>query len=792
MIFNAVPLRDAVIFPGVVTPLFIGRKKSVESVEHAHEKRMQIVLLSQKNAEVEKPGADDVYDVGTLVEILEFSKLPDGTLKLLIEGIRRVKINQFLDDDLMECEVQLLVDENKLSDKEKQSMRLMLLQAFERYLRSIQKNGRELLKTLQSLDNLSLLTDAIVSNIHLPVDKKIAFLIDSDIESRITEVMLLLEKESEVVELERIIRERVKAQMDKNQREYYLNEQVKAIQKELEGLDGNKTDFGQLEESIIAAKMPEAAFKKCMSDLEKLKKMPLMSSEAVVLRNYLEAMIEYPWSKSSTVTTDLSHAKTVLESSHYGLEDVKARIIEHLAVQQRTQKPSGTILCLVGPPGVGKTSIGKIIAQAVNREYVRMALGGVRDEAEIRGHRRTYIGALPGKIVQNITKTGVNNPLFLLDEIDKMGMDHRGDPASAMLEVLDPEQNHTFNDHYMEVDIDLSNVMFVATANSLDIPEALRDRMEIIRIPGYTESEKIEIAKNYLLPRSIEKNALTNKEINITDKALRMIVENYTREAGVRQLDREIAKICRKVITEISLGEHKKVSVSQNNLAHYLGPIKYQRDGLQPDSIGRINGLAWTSVGGELLSIEVAILPGKGKVDLTGKLGDVMKESVQAAMTVAKTYVGQLGVLHTFFQEHDFHIHLPEAATPKDGPSAGTAIATALISAIMQLPISNQIAMTGEITLQGRVLEIGGLKEKLFAAVRENVKTVFIPQANEKDLPEIPDEIKNALKIIPVTHIEQIISQVFSNKLVRVEKIVEPGFLIQRYLPSESENICKH
>lgn len=791
MKYNVIPLRDVVIYPGIVTPLFVGRRKSIQAIETASQNDMQIVLVSQKSADTDKPSAEDVYDVGTLADIIQIMKLPDGTLKLLVEGKRRVKINAFLDRFLTEGEVEFLDEATDFDEKESESVRLMLLNAFENYLKVLQKQPGELLKSLTEISSISLLTDVIASHIQVGIDKKMTILLETDVQARIATIMSLLEGEVEVIDLEKSIRERVKTQMDKNQKEYYLNEQAKAIQKELEALDETQTDHGQILADIKAANMPEAAHDKCMAELEKLKKMPPMSSEATVLRNYLEHMTQFPWAKSSDTDNDLVTAKAVLADSHYGLDDVKKRIVEYIAVQQRLNKPGGSILCLVGPPGVGKTSIGKSIAKAVNREYVRMALGGVRDEAEIRGHRRTYIGALPGKIVQNISKSGVNNPLFLLDEIDKMGMDHRGDPASAMLEVLDPEQNHTFNDHYMEVDMDLSNVMFIATANSLNIPEPLLDRMEIIRIPGYTESEKMAIAKQYLLPRNIERNGLKNKEISLTDTALKLMVENYTREAGVRNLDRELGKLCRKVVTEIALDKTEmpidKVSISKNNLHQYLGSPVYQRDNLHREAgIGRINGLAWTSVGGELLNIEVAILPGKGKVSLTGKLGDVMKESVEAAMTVVKTHVAGLGVSHAFFQEHDFHMHLPEAATPKDGPSAGTAMSIALLSAVMQAPISAQIAMTGEVTLQGHVLPIGGLKEKLFAAAREGIETVFIPVANEKDLAEIAEEITQALQIIPVKHIDQIIASVFSNKLNKLEKVEEFGFIVEKYRQPES------
>ncbi|PID65546.1 MAG: endopeptidase La [Gammaproteobacteria bacterium] len=782
MQYQLISLRDVVIFPGITTPLFVGRRQSIAAVEKAVDANMQVVLVSQKAANVDKPTAADVYDVGTLADIVQVLKLPDGTLKLLVEGQRRVRISRFLDKTLTSCEVTYLEDRGDYDKSEEKAVRSMLLKAFSRYLKSQDRQAKEILKLLEDVPTVSHLCDAIAAHSRLVLKKKMDLLGQTDVQERVALLLTLLENEQEIVTLEQSIARRVKSQMDKNQKEYYLNEQAKAIQKELENLDESKTDFGQLKKAIKACKMPKNTEKKCLDELEKLKKMPSMSSEATVLRNYLETMIAYPWSKSSKTNENVAEAKAILEASHYGLEDVKERIIEYIAVQQRTQKPSGSILCLVGPPGVGKTSIGKSIAKAVNREYVRMALGGVRDEAEIRGHRRTYIGAMPGRIVQHISKSKVNNPLFLLDEIDKMGKDHRGDPASAMLEVLDPEQNHTFNDHYMEEDMDLSKVFFIATANSLDIPDALLDRMEVIRIPGYTESEKLNIGKNYLLPRNLSRNGLQSHEMTITDKALSMIVENYTREAGVRKLDRALDKMCRKIVTELTLSDKDKVSVSQNNLADYLGVPKYERDNLNNrESIGRINGLAWTSVGGELLNIEVAVLPGKGKVSLTGKLGEVMQESIQAAMTVVKSHVSSLGVSHTFFQEHDFHIHLPEAATPKDGPSAGTAMTTALLSAVMQIPVSHRIAMTGEITLLGNVLPIGGLKEKLFAAARENIETVFIPQKNHKDLREIADEIKEKLTIVPVGNIDELLSAVFSNKLNKKKKTKNSFTLVDKY-----------
>lgn len=793
---NILPLRDVVIYPGVVTPLFVGRKKSIQAIEEAAHADMRVVLLSQKSPETENPSIEDVYKVGTLGNIIQMMRLPDGTVKLLVEGIERVNVNQFIDDDLLACEYTELASMNPFAGKEVDSIRQTLLETFERYIKTQKKQPKEVIEVVEKIDDLSKLVDVMASHVQIKVEKKVEILVELDIDKRITLLMAILESELNIVELERSLRNRVKKQMDKNQREYYLNEQAKAIQKELEELDGEKSDFGALETAIKDAKMPEEAEKKCLSELDKLKRMPAMSSEATVIRNYIEVMIDFPWSKSSENSLSLSKTKDTLEQSHYGLDEVKKRIIEHIAVQLRKKKPTGSILCLVGPPGVGKTSIAKSIAEAMGREYIRMSLGGVRDEAEIRGHRRTYIGSMPGKIVQQLTKSKVNNPLFLLDEIDKMGMDHRGDPASAMLEVLDPEQNHAFNDHYMEVDIDLSNVMFMATANSLDIPGPLRDRMEIIRIPGYTEHEKLAIAKKYLINKNLEKAGLDNSEINITDRALEMMIESYTREAGVRGLDREINKICRRVVTEITLDDNNKsdkVSVSRNNLEHYLGAPKYQRDEISKQKrIGVINGLAWTSVGGELLNIEVAIIPGKGLLRETGTLGDVMKESILAAMSVIKLHADLLGVSQKFFQEHDFHIHLPEGATPKDGPSAGIALATALLSAVMREPIATDIAMTGELTLQGRVLPIGGLKEKLFAATREGIKKVFIPKKNEKDLQEIPLEIKNKLMIYPISEITEVFAEVFSSHLNIKNKNTETKRFVDAYLKNSNEITQKH
>ncbi|MGY0398966.1 MAG: endopeptidase La [Ostreibacterium sp.] len=783
MKYHVIPLRDVVIYPGIVSPLFVGRSQSIKAIETAAEENMQLVLVTQKSADVDKPTKKDVYSVATLVDIIQIMRLPDGTLKLLVEGQHRVRIETFTDEYLSECEATLLNDTVNFDAKEIESVQTMLIKVFERYLNKIQKQPKEFLQSVSKIQDLSRLSDAITAHLQISVDKKIAFLLETNVKERVSKLLSLLESELNIVELEQSIHRRIKTQMDKNQKEYYLNEQAKAIQKELEDLDESKTDFGRLEKRIKDCQMPKPVEVKCLNELEKLKKMPSMSSESTVLRNYLETMIEYPWSKSTKVNNDVAKAKEILEASHYGLEEVKKRIIEYIAVQQRTKKLSGNILCLVGPPGTGKTSIGESVAKAVKRKYVRIALGGIHDEAEIRGHRRTYIGAMPGRIVHHIIKSKVNNPLFLLDEIDKMGMDYRGDPASAMLEVLDPEQNKAFNDHYMEEDINLSNVLFIATANSLNIPEALLDRMEIIRIPGYTESEKFNIAKKYLWSRNLAKNALNSGEISITDKALGMIIESYTREAGVRGLDAELDKVCRKAVTELALTQVEKIAISQRNLSTYLGPEKYLRDNLNnKETIGRVNGLAWTSVGGELLNIEVVILPGKGKVSLTGKLGEVMQESVQAAMTVVKSKVSTLGISHTFFQEHDIHIHLPEAATPKDGPSAGVAIATALLSGIMQVPISHKIAMTGEIALQGDVLAIGGLKEKLFAAAREEVTTVFIPKSNEKDLIEIADEVKEKLTIVLVSHIDEILLKVLPSTLNKLNKNKKPPVLIEKYI----------
>ncbi len=788
MKYNILPLRDIIVYPGTVMPLFVGRDQSIELIEESTNNGVQIVLLTQKDAKVEKPSVNDVHNIGVLANIVQMIKLPDASIKLLVEGVSRVEVTTFYGDNLTQCEVKNLPISNFKTIEEVESSKKLLLKSFAKYLESQKKHPQEIVGSLEKTESISDLIDEISAHLQVPMEDKVKLLTTIKTSERFEVLFSLLENEVGSLGIQKKIQKRVKKQMDKNQREYYLNEQAKAIQKELEELDENKSDFGIIEKQVKKAKMPKKIKKKCLLEVEKLRKMPSMSSEATVLRNYLDNMIAYPWAKSSKVNLELANAKDILEDSHYGLEDVKKRIIEYIAVQQRTDKPGASILCLVGPPGVGKTSIAKSIAKAINREYIRMSLGGVSDESEIRGHRRTYIGAMPGRIIQNITKSKVNNPLFLLDEIDKMGKDHRGDPSAAMLEVLDPEQNNAFNDNYMEVDIDLSKVMFVATANSLDISGPLLDRMEVIQISGYTEKEKLKIGKKYLINKNIEKVGLKDSEINFTDKAIENIIENYTREAGVRQLDREIAKICRKVVTRISLLEIEKESVSKNNVAEYLGVPKYHHSkAVQITRSGQVNGLAWTSVGGELLTIEVVVLPGKGKVITTGKLGDVMKESIEAAMTVAKRYTYKTGISSKFFAEHDFHIHLPEAATPKDGPSAGGALSTALISAIMDEPVNNKIAMTGEVNLQGEVLAIGGLKEKLFAAAREKIEIAFIPKDNEKDLEEITDEIKNKIKIIPVNQVDEIFEIVFSKSFNASIKVDNTPPFVDRYLVSKSK-----
>lgn len=753
-------LRDVVVFPHMVIPLFVARERSVKALEETMNGDKKIVLVTQKQSEIEEPQASDLYEIGTIASILQMLRLPDGTTKVLVEGLERIQLSDvsepegFLAANWVEVEGATADDDQDIDVTVRGVMDL-----FEQYVKLSRKVPPELMTTLSGIEDPSRLADTIAAHLGISIEDKQSVLEISGVLPRLERLMGLIEGEMDVLKLEKRIRGRVKTQMEKSQREYYLNEQMKAIQKELGDLDETGTDLGDLENKIAKAGMPKEALEKAQSELSKLKMMSPMSAEATVVRNYLDWMLMLPWKKRSKVSNDLSKAEGVLESDHYGLERVKERILEYLAVQQRVKKMRGPILCLVGPPGVGKTSLGQSIAKSTGREFIRMSLGGVRDEAEIRGHRRTYIGSMPGRVVQNMSKVGTRNPLFMLDELDKMSMDFRGDPSSAMLEVLDPEQNHSFNDHYLEVGFDLSEVMFIATANSLNIPAPLLDRMEIIRIPGYTEDEKLNIAMRYLLPKQIEANGLKEDEIKVSEAAVLDIVRYYTREAGVRNLERELAKLCRKVVKEISLNTVKSKKITVKNLADYLGVRRFSYGLAEQDNeVGQVTGLAWTEVGGELLQIEAAALAGKGKLTHTGQLGSVMQESVQAALSVVRSRAEALGIDKDFYQKWDMHVHVPEGATPKDGPSAGVAMTTALVSVLTQVPVRADVAMTGEITLRGKVLPIGGLKEKLLAALRGGIKTVLIPKENEKDLVEIPDRIKKGLDIKPVQWIDEVLS----------------------------------
>ncbi len=753
------PLRDVVVFPHMVIPLFVGRSKSIKALESAMEAGKTVALVAQKSAAKDDPSADDLYAIGSMANILQMLKLPDGTVKVLVEGTHRANVLRVFDaKSHFDAEVQIVPAEDG-TDSESEAMRRVLITQFDQYVKLNKKIPPEILTSLAGIDDAGRLADTIAAHLPLKLEQKQEVLEIFGIRKRLDHLLGLLEAEIDILQVEKRIRGRVRRQMEKSQREYYLNEQVKAIQKELgEGEDG--ADFEEIEKKIKAAHMPKEARAKAEAELKKLKLMSPMSAEATVVRNYIDVLIGLPWKKKTKISSDLKQAEVVLEEDHYGLDKVKERILEYLAVQQRTEKMKAPILCLVGPPGVGKTSLGQSIARATNRKFVRMSLGGVRDESEIRGHRRTYIGSMPGKILQNMSKVTVKNPLFLLDEVDKMGMDMRGDPSSALLEVLDPEQNSTFVDHYVEVEYDLSDVMFVATANTLNIPDALLDRMEIIHVSSYMEDEKINIATRYLLPKVIKNNGLKPEEINISESALRDIIRYYVREAGVRGLERELSKICRKVVKSLLLkGRDSKVTVNSRNLDKYLGVRRYSYGVAEKNNqIGQVTGLAWTEVGGELLTIEAAVLPGKGKTTTTGKLGEVMQESIQAALSVVRSRAKRLGIDEEFYQKTDLHIHLPEGATPKDGPSAGVGICTAMVSALAGIPVRADVAMTGEITLRGEVLPIGGLKEKLLAAQRGGIKVVLIPEENVKDLAEIPDNIKNKLDIHPVKWIDQVLA----------------------------------
>ena len=773
------PLRDVVVYPHLVIPLFVGRAKSVKALELASENNKQILLVAQKSPNKDEPDAADLYDVGTIATVLQMLKLPDGTVKVLVEGVHRARVLEFVETEECFAAKAERIDPAPDGDSETQALMRTVFTQFDQYVKLNKKIPPEILTSLATIDDAGRLADTITAHLSLKLEEKQKILEMFSVSQRLEHLLSLLEAEIDILQVEKRIRGRVKRQMEKSQREYYLNEQVKAIQKELGEQDEN-ADIEELEKRIKSARMPKEALTKVLGEMKKLKMMSPMSAEATVVRNYIETLVNLPWKKKTKISQDLLAAESVLDTDHYGLEKVKERIVEYLAVQQRVDKLKAPILCLVGPPGVGKTSLGQSIAKAVNRKFVRVALGGVRDESEIRGHRRTYIGSMPGKILQSMSKVGVRNPLFLLDEVDKMGQDFRGDPSSALLEVLDPEQNHTFIDHYVEVEYDLSDVMFVATANSLNIPAPLLDRMEVIRLAGYTEAEKVNIAMRYLLLKQLKTHGLKDDEISISETAVRDIVRYYTREAGVRSLDREISKICRKVVKELLTNKAKsgakaarKVSVTPRNLDKYLGVKRYDHGvAAKENQVGQVTGLAWTEVGGELLTIESVVMPGKGKAISTGKLGEVMQESISAAMSVVRSRAKRLGIAEDFYEKNDIHIHLPEGATPKDGPSAGIAITTALVSVLANIPVRADVAMTGEITLRGEVLPIGGLKEKLLAAHRGGIKTVLIPEQNLKDLVEIPENIKNFLDIHPVKWIDEVLELALERKPMPVDALL--------------------
>jgi ATP-dependent Lon protease len=766
--YPLLPLRDVVVFPHMVIPLFVGRPKSIKAMEVAMEAGKSILLVAQKSAQKDEPVAEDLYAIGCISNILQMLKLPDGTVKVLVEGGQRARICEIADARSHYVAVADPVPAEGPESTELEAMRRALIAQFDQYVKLNKKIPPEILTSLGGIDEAGRLADTIAAHLPLKLEQKQKVLEMFDVKQRLESLLSQLEGEIDILQVEKRIRGRVKRQMEKSQREYYLNEQVKAIQKELgEGEEG--ADLEEMEKRIKGARMPKDARAKAEAELKKLRLMSPMSAEATVVRNFLDTLVSLPWKKKSKISKDINLAEKVLDQDHHGLEKVKERIVEYLAVQSRVDKMKAPILCLVGPPGVGKTSLGQSIAKATNRKFVRMSLGGVRDEAEIRGHRRTYIGSMPGKILQNMVKVGVKNPLFLLDEVDKMGMDFRGDPASALLEVLDPEQNHTFVDHYVEVEYDLSEVMFIATANTLNIPPPLLDRMELIRLSGYTEDEKVAIATKYLLPKQMKNNGLKQGELHVAESAVRDVIRYYTREAGVRGLEREVSKICRKVVkTLVAKPGEKKMSVAARNLDKFLGVRRYTFGVAEKENqVGQVTGLAWTEVGGELLTIEVAVLPGKGKTIFTGKLGEVMQESIQAALSVVRARAARLGIADKVFQERDVHIHLPEGATPKDGPSAGIGMCTALVSALTGIPVRADVAMTGEITLRGEVLAIGGLKEKLLAAVRGGIKTVMIPDENMKDLVEIADNVKGKLDVVSVKWIDKVLE-------VALERVPEP------------------
>ncbi|KQQ35906.1 DNA-binding protein [Methylobacterium sp. Leaf125] len=768
--YAVLPLRDIVVFPHIIVPLFVGREKSIRALEEAVRTDRHILLATQINASEDDPSTDAIYKIGTLASVLQLLKLPDGTVKVLVEGAGRAKISRFTKSDTYyEAEAETLTDE--LGDSvEAEALARSVIAEFENYVKLNKKISPEVVSAVTQIDEPSKLADTVGSHLAVKIADKQAILEIPTVAQRLERVLSLMESEISVLQVEKRIRTRVKRQMEKTQREYYLNEQMKAIQKELGDSEDGKDELAELEEKIEKTKFTKEARDKAVAELKKLRQMSPMSAEATVVRNYLDWMLGIPWGKRSKIKKDLLGAQVMLDEDHFGLDKVKERIVEYLAVQQRANKLTGPILCLVGPPGVGKTSLGKSIAKATGREFVRMSLGGVRDEAEIRGHRRTYIGSMPGKIVQSMRKAKTSNPLILLDEIDKMGMDFRGDPSAALLEVLDPEQNATFNDHYLEVDYDLSNVMFVTTANTLNIPAPLMDRMEVIRIAGYTEEEKLEIARKHLIPGAVKKHGLDAKEWQVDDSGLLMLIRRYTREAGVRNLEREISNLIRKAVKEILITKVKAVSVTEENLPVFLGPPKFRYGEIdEEDQVGVVTGLAWTEVGGELLTIEGVMMPGKGKMTVTGNLRDVMKESISAAASYVRSRAVDFGIEPPLFERRDIHVHVPEGATPKDGPSAGIGMATAIISTLTGIPVRRDVAMTGEVTLRGRVLPIGGLKEKLLAALRGGIKTVLIPEENAKDIAEVPDSVKNGMEIIPVSRMDQVLQ----HALVRVPEAIE-------------------
>ncbi|CAN1607152.1 K01338 lon; ATP-dependent Lon protease [Candidatus Pelagibacterales bacterium] len=768
--FPVLPLRDIVVFPGMVVPLFVGREKSINALNSVMDKYKKIILAAQKSHDVDDPKDNEIYQVGCLGEILQLLKLPDGTVKILVEGKERVKINQYNNEE----KNYLLASCSKLTDDlGKEDLSLLskaVLNKFDKLVKVSKKVSEEGLETIKDTKEPSKIADAVANQLQISLVEKQKILENLSVQNRLESLLTFIESEIEVLSVEKKIRGRVKNQMEKTQREYYLNEQLKAIQKELGETEDGKDEIQNLEEAIKKAKMTKEAEEKSLAELKKLKSMSPMSAESTVVRNYLDWMVSLPWGKTSKVNTDINNAKKILDEDHFGLEKVKDRILEFLAVQSRINKIKGPILCLVGAPGVGKTSLGKSIAKATGREFVRMSLGGIRDEAEIRGHRRTYIGSLPGKIIQMMKKSGKNNPLILLDEIDKIGNDYRGDPSSALLEALDPEQNTTFNDHYLEVDYDLSNVMFVTTANTLNIPGPLLDRMEVIRISGYTEDEKMEIAKKYLVPKQIKENGLKVGEWTVSDEALKDIIRYYTRESGVRSLEREISKLARKGVKDIVTKTKDIIKIDEKNLNDYLGIKKFKYGEIEnKDGTGIVTGLAWTEVGGELLTIESVIMPGKGKMEITGKLGEVMQESVKAAKSFVRSRCVEYGIIPPVFEKKDIHIHVPEGATPKDGPSAGIAMVTSIVSSLTGIPVKRDVAMTGEVTLRGRVLPIGGLKEKLLAALRGGIKTVLIPDENEKDLAEIPKNVIEGLKIIPVKTVDEVLKVALIKSLTPID-----------------------